>query len=75
MYWDTIPQREFIELPHPLHTNDLCGTIQSKDLVIQSHNSPPNCPCHLSHLKIELHTFLVQFPVCKISQEVPMKSQ
>ena len=52
------------ELPHPLPTNHLCGTIQSKDFVIQSHISLLNCPCHLSHLKIELHTFLVQFPMC-----------
>ena len=52
------------ELPHPLPTNHLCGTIQSKDLVIQSHISLLNCPCHLSHLEIELHTFPAQFPVC-----------
>ena len=38
--------------------------IQSKDLVIQSHISLLNCPCHLSHLEIELHTFPAQFPVC-----------
>ena len=52
------------ELPHPLPSNHLCGVIQSKDLVIQSHISPFNCPCHLSHLEIELHTFPAQFPVC-----------
>lgn len=54
----------YCELPHPLPTIHLCGTIQSKDLVIQSHISLLNCPCHLSHLEIELHTFPAQFPVC-----------
>ena len=54
----------YCELPYPLPTIHLCGTIQWKDLVIQSHISLLNCPCHLSHLEIELHTFPAQFPVC-----------
>lgn len=64
------------ELPHPLPTNHLCGTIQSKDLVIQSHISLLNCPCHLSHLEIELHTFPAVpcvLEVGKTSQEVPWR--